>query len=224
MVRCTMVRIPRGGKATRNGCWQGKGDASPFVAGLPETVPRARSLPELFAAMACCTRCDLAPERTRVVHGVGSPDAEVLLVGEAPGAQEDRQGEPFVGRAGKLLDRLLQGAGLRRDEVFITNVVACRPPANRNPRVREVRAHAPWLEEQIRLVAPVVIVTLGRIALTYFLPGGKITELRGVPQRLERVGGEIWLLPLYHPAAALRRRELIPEMEADFARLREIRP
>lgn len=200
-------------------CWRGRGDSSPYVPGIPERVPRARSLSTLYRAMACCTRCDLALERTQVVCGVGPPSARLMFIGEAPGAEEDRRGEPFVGRSGRLFDRLLRDNGMRRDQVVITNIVACRPPANRAPRAAEIRAHAPWLEEQIRLVAPDLIVTLGRVALTYFLPGAKITALRGEPQRIERNGRSITLLPLLHPSAILRRRDLLPAMESDFARI-----
>ncbi len=200
-------------------CWRGRGDPNPYVPGIPEEVPRARSLTALFDAMACCTRCDLARDRTQVVKGVGPTTADLMFVGEAPGADEDRQGAPFVGRSGRLLDRLFEVNGLDRGKAFITNVVACRPPGNRNPKAREIKAHAPWLEEQIRLVEPALIVTLGRIALTYFIPKGKITELRGTPQTIERHGRSITLLPLFHPSAILRRRELLPAMEEDFAKI-----
>jgi DNA polymerase len=201
------------------GCWRGKDDPTPYVAGLPEEVPHARSLERLFDAMVCCTRCELAPGRTQVVTGAGSRSARVLLLGEAPGAQEDRQGRPFVGRAGQLLDRVLAASGLSRDEVFITNVVACRPPGNRTPRAQEVRAHSPWLEAQLRLIAPELVVTLGRVALTYFLPRAKVTEVSGTPQRMEKSGRSFLLLPLFHPAAALRRPELVPVLEEGFARI-----
>lgn len=201
-------------------CWRGLGDPTPYVPGLPERVARYRSLPALFEAMACCTRCELAAERTQVVSGVGNPQARLLFVGEAPGKEEDRRGEPFVGQAGRLFDQLLAENALARSDVFITNVVACRPPANRTPRPAEVRAHAPWLEEQIRLLAPDVIATLGRVALTYFLPRAKITLIRGQAQRIERNGRTLPLLPLLHPAAVLRRRtELLPGMRADFRQL-----
>lgn len=204
-------------------CWRGIGDPRPFVPGFPERVPRARSLPALFREMVCCTRCELAPARTQVVLGVGDPAARIMFVGEAPGKQEDRKGEPFVGQAGTLFDQLLAENGLSRGDVFITNVVACRPPANRTPRPTEVKAHAPWLEEQIRLVSPALIVTLGRIALTYFLPKARVTELRGTVQRLQRDSGPVRLLPLLHPAAVLRnRREMLPGMQADFRVIREV--
>jgi uracil-DNA glycosylase family 4 len=198
-------------------CWRGKGDLQPLVPGLPAVVAPARSLGELFTRMACCTRCELAAERTQVVRGVGRPSARLMFIGEAPGAAEDRTGIPFVGRAGKLLDRLLADNRIVRDEIYITNVVACRPPGNRAPRSREVQAHAPWLEEQIRLVQPELIVTLGRPALTYFEPRAKITEVRGWPREFRRGSRSFRLLPLFHPAAVLRRRELLALFERDFA-------
>jgi DNA polymerase len=146
----------------------------------------------------------------------------LLFVGEAPGVQEDLQGEPFVGAAGRYFDSLLERNGILRREVFVTNVVACRPPANRTPRAREVAAHAAWLEEQLRLVAPRVIVTLGRAALTYFLPKARVTEVSGQPQRITWQDQERTLLPLFHPAAALRAREIRPRLEAGFAVLRDL--
>ncbi len=198
-------------------CWRGVGDPAPYVPGLPETVPRPRSLAALFSAMACCTRCELARGRTQVVVGVGDPAARLMFVGEAPGKQEDLKGEPFVGQAGKLFDRLLEGIGLRRDEVYITNVVACRPPANRTPRAGEVKAHAPWLERQLELVQPEVLVTLGRSALMYFLPKAKVTQVRGQPQPLARGDRVIPILPLLHPATVFRDyHALLPAMETDF--------
>lgn len=207
---------------TEEGCWRGKGDPAPFVPGQPVEIPRARTLEVLFDAMQCCTRCDLALDRTQVVLGTGPADARLMFIGEAPGADEDRKGKPFVGASGRMVDRLLEQNGVAREEVFITNVVACRPPKNRTPRVGEVRAHAGWLEEQLRLVAPELIVTLGRTALTYFIPGAKITEIRGEPQRVERPEGSLLLLPTLHPAAALRRRELLPSLESDFAKIPEL--
>lgn len=203
----------------REGCWRGKDDPGPFVPGLPETIPETTSLDELFEAMRCCTLCDLARERTQVVIGAGPRDAAAFFIGEAPGADEDRLGEPFVGRSGRLLDQLFEEAGLDRDRVFVTNLVACRPPKNRNPRVGEIRAHAPWLEAQIRLVDPRLIVTLGRVPLTYFIPGAKITQIHGQVHEIERNGRSIALLPLFHPSAAVRRRELLPALEKDFARI-----
>ena len=137
---------------------------------------------------------------TNMVPGDGNPDADVMLVGEAPGASEDKQGRPFVGRAGKLLEQLLAEAGLRREDVYITNVVKARPPGNRDPRAGEVAHHMPWLERELALVRPRLVVPLGRHALRHFAPGVKISEVHGRPLR----AGDHELFPLYHPAAALR--------------------
>lgn len=204
---------------TKPDCWRGKGDTTQYLPGRPEVVPQARDLGSLFREMVCCTRCDLALERTQVVVGAGPSTARVVFIGEAPGREEDRSGRPFVGRAGRLLDRLLASIDLARDEVFITNIVACRPPENRTPRASEVRAHAPWIEEQLRLLDPGLIITLGRVALNYFIPGARITELTGVVQEVMRNGRSYLLLPLFHPAAALRRPELVPVLEENFAKI-----
>ncbi|MFO7260048.1 MAG: uracil-DNA glycosylase [bacterium] len=203
-------------------CWKGRGDPAPFVPGVPDPVPSYRSLGALFSDMACCTRCELASGRTQVVPGVGPRRAAVLILGEAPGAEEDRRGAPFVGRAGRLLDRLLANAGLEREDVFITNVVACRPPGNRTPRAAEIRAHAPWLDAQLRLVQPRLIVTLGRVALGYFIRNAKVTELRGKATTVERDGRRLTILPTLHPAAVLRAPDLLPSVEEDFGRIREV--
>ena len=207
-------------KSTKQPCWRGKDDPTPFVAGVPETIPNARTIKQLFNSMVCCTRCELAVGRTQVVLGVGSTDARLMFIGEAPGEKEDLAGRPFVGQAGRLLDKLLDETGIARDDVFITNIVACRPPKNRTPRVPEVKAHAPWIEEQLRLIQPEVIVTLGRVALTYFIPKAKVTELRGKAQKLDRSDLEFVLLPTMHPSAVLRDyRVLYPKIQADFKKI-----
>jgi uracil-DNA glycosylase len=203
-------------------CWTGRDDTAPFVPGRPAEVPRFQSLTALNEAMLCCTRCELAPGRIQVVRGAGPQSARVLFLGEAPGAREDEAGEPFIGSAGRLFTRLLEGAGMQRQDVYITNVVACRPPGNRAPRPREVLAHAPWLQEQLRLVRPEVVATLGRTALTWFIPGAKITELTGVPQYIPWGETRLRILPLFHPAAALRSPDRIPALESAFATLRRM--
>ena len=182
----------------------------------PEAIPRFRSLPALFRAMSKCTRCELAAGRTHVVHGVGNPRARLMFVGEAPGEKEDLSGKPFVGRGGVLLDKMLASQKIDRDDVFITNIVACRPPRNRTPRMSEVRAHAPWLEQQLRLIQPALIVTLGRTALTYFIAKAKVTELRGKPQVIVHADRKLTILPTLHPAAVLRDPELRTGYLADF--------
>jgi uracil-DNA glycosylase family 4 len=147
---------------------------------------------------------EICESATNIVPGEGNHDADVMLVGEAPGASEDKQGRPFVGRAGKLLDELLAEAGLVRDDVFITNVVKARPPGNRDPRAAEVAHYLPWLEQQLALIKPAVVIPVGRHALAHFAPGEKITEVHGTLV----VAGDRQLVPWLHPAAALRNRDL----------------
>jgi DNA polymerase len=192
--------------------------------GFPAEIPSPATLAELHAVMVRCTRCDLYVSRTQVVPGAGSEKAGVLFVGEAPGANEDRLGVPFVGASGKLLDSMLEVAGLRRDQVFIANVVRCRPPENRAPRPREIRACAGWLAEQIRLIHPRLVVTLGRFALQHFIPDGKITRVQGAVQEIDYAGSTLRVLPLLHPAAVLRNPELRAPYAKQFAQLgKEIR-
>jgi uracil-DNA glycosylase family 4 len=153
---------------------------------------------------------------TNLVPGEGNPDAQVVFVGEAPGASEDRQGRPFVGSAGRLLDRLLGDAGLERADVFITNVVKARPPKNRDPRVKEVRHYLPWLLAQLDVIEPRLVVPLGRQALAHFAPEARITQAHGQVVETER-----WrLFPMFHPAAALHNQDLRPVLHEDARALR----
>ena len=153
----------------------------------------------------------ICAEATQLVPGDGPADAEVVIVGEAPGASEDKQGRPFVGRAGKLLDQLLEEAGLSRESVYVTNVVKARPPGNRDPKADEVAHHRPWLERELELIDPQLVVPLGRHALRHFAPEHKISQVHG--QVLE--SGSRRLFPLYHPAAALRSPPLREVLFAD---------
>lgn len=187
--------------------------------GSPPVIPSPPTLAELHEVMVGCTRCDLFLSRTQVVPGAGAADADLLFVGEAPGANEDRQGVPFVGRSGKLLESMLETVGIEREHVFIANVVRCRPPKNRNPRAREVRACAGWLAEQIRLIQPQLVVPLGRFALQHFVPKGKITELSGEALEIEYADAPLRLFPLLHPSAILRNPELRSEYQIHFAAL-----
>jgi uracil-DNA glycosylase family 4 len=161
---------------------------------------------------------------TNMVPGEGSPTAEVMLVGEAPGASEDKQGRPFVGRAGKLLEQLLAEAGLSRDDVWITNVVKARPPKNRDPRAGEVEHCMPWLEAELALIRPRLVVPLGRHALAHFAPGAKISEVHGT----SFYARDRALFPMYHPAAALHSQGLRDTLFTDARGLRaaldEVRP
>jgi len=163
--------------------------------------------------------CDfeICNEATNLVPGEGNPDADVVLVGEAPGASEDRQGRPFVGNAGRLLDRLLADAGLERGDVFITNVVKARPPKNRDPKADEVAHHLPWLTAQLDIIAPRLVVPLGRHALGRFVADVKISEVHG--QVVEHDGRT--LFPMFHPAAALHNQSLRETLHEDARRLGE---
>ena len=184
---------------------------------------RRERLIEVYKEASGCTRCPLAEGRTNVVFGNGNADAELMFVGEAPGAEEDRQGLPFVGRAGKLLDELLAGIGMSREDVFVANTTKCRPPGNRDPQPEELDACSPYLEQQIQLIEPRVIATLGNFA-TKRLTGSRvgITRVRGTPQ-IHRLGGrELFVMPLLHPAAALRTPSLADTLREDFAKLPEL--
>ena len=168
-----------------------------------------------------CTKCPLAAGRTTVVFGEGDPNANLMVVGEGPGREEDLQGRPFVGRSGQLLDRLLaEEAGLRREQVYIANVVKCRPPGNRDPLPDEIAACRPFLDQQVALIGPRVVVTLGNFATRLLLETTEgITRLRGRSFPFGRDGAV--LMPTYHPAAALRGGgEVVARMRADFVRAR----
>ena len=182
------------------------------------TEDRAALLAELAATSSSCTACRLSETRTQVVFGVGSWDADVMFVGEAPGYHEDQQGVPFVGAAGKLLDRLLGEIGIRRDDVYIGNVLKCRPPGNRDPQTAEIEACQDYLRQQLHLIDPQVVVTLGNFATKLLLKRNVgITRLRGqVYPWWNR-----YLVPTFHPAAALRGGDrVLTQMQEDFALVR----
>ena len=183
-------------------------------------VAGVETLEEYAAATASCTRCRLAQGRTQVVFGAGNPRADLMFVGEAPGFHEDKQGVPFVGQAGKLLEGLLAGVELRREDVYIANVLKCRPPGNRDPQQDEIESCEPHLFRQIELIEPKVIATLGNFA-TKLLSGRPlgITRVHGQEQELTIAGRSVLLYPLYHPAAALYTPAMLKVLEADFARL-----
>jgi DNA polymerase len=187
---------------------------------------RQRALTRLHERIRACDRCPLHRTRTQAVPGVGPAGARIILVGEAPGRREDLQGEPFVGAAGKFLDKLLGSAGLSRADVYITNVVKSRPVSgsppgrNRTPTPDEIAACRPWLDELLGLIRPAVVVTLGRIALDAFLPGHKLAQVHGRPI----THGRVTILPLYHPAVALYRRDWVPVLKRDFRKIRRLLP
>jgi len=183
-----------------------------------DAAERRERLVELYREVAECTRCPLHETRTKAVFGAGDADAELMFVGEAPGAEEDRQGLPFVGRAGQLLNELLVEIGLSREQVFIANVLKSRPPGNRDPQPGEIEACEPYLWQQVRLIEPRVVCTLGNFA-TKLLTGSPtgITRVRGEPQVHELGGRTVYLLPLFHPAAALRTPAVKQQLREDFA-------
>jgi uracil-DNA glycosylase len=184
---------------------------------------RREDLVALYRHLRDCHECPLAASRTRLVFGSGDADADLMFVGEAPGFHEDQQGIPFVGRAGKLLDELLGEIGLTRREVWVANVLKCRPPGNRDPLPDEVEECTPHLMRQIELIEPRVICTLGNFA-TKLLTGSPqgITRVRGRPQDREVAGRSVRLFPLYHPAAALRGDAVRTQLREDFHRLPEL--
>jgi uracil-DNA glycosylase family 4 len=184
---------------------------------------RRDRLVELYHEASDCPRCPLAATRTKVVFGSGNADAELMFVGEAPGAEEDRQGLPFVGRAGALLSELLGGIGLTREDVFVANVLKCRPPGNRDPQPVEIETCSPYLHQQVELIQPKVVGTLGNFA-TKLLTGSRagITKVRGTPQVHVLGGRAVYLMPLLHPAAALRTPSLVETLREDFRKLPEL--
>jgi uracil-DNA glycosylase family 4 len=189
----------------------------------PAADERRRALDDLRREVEGCARCVLGETRTRAVFGEGDPDAELLFVGEAPGYHEDQQGRPFVGAAGKLLDELLASIGLRREQVFIANVLKSRPPNNRDPRPEEIAACQPYLWRQIELIEPLVICTLGNFA-TKLLSGDPagITRVHGRPRGAVVGGRDLYLFPIFHPAAALYTPAMLTTLEEDVARLPEL--
>ncbi len=188
-----------------------------------DAVERAAALREYAEQTATCTKCALAEGRTQVVFGAGNPNADLMFVGEAPGFHEDQQGVPFVGQAGKLLDRLLEGIGLTRADVFVVNVLKCRPPGNRDPLPEEIAACEPHLFRQIELIEPKLVATLGNFA-TKLLSGkpAGITRVHGHEQEVTLGSRTVSLYPIYHPAAALYTPSMLKVLEEDFARIPEL--
>ncbi len=188
------------------------------------TADRRASLEAIATEVRACTRCRLAQTRTKAVPGEGHPDTEVVFVGEGPGQTEDQQGRPFVGRAGELLERLIGTLGWRRREVFITNIVKCRPPGNRDPEPDEIAACAPYLKRQLEVLDPAVVVTLGRFSMAHFRPGERISQIHGtaVVAPPETGARDALAYALYHPAAALRSTEVERQSYDDIAGLPKV--
>jgi uracil-DNA glycosylase len=175
-------------------------------------------LTQVYDQVRVCQKCDLAKGRTQAVPGEGPENSEIMMIGEAPGFHEDRQGRPFIGAAGKLLDELLGGIGLKRDQIYICNVIKCRPPQNRDPLPEEMDACKPYLKAQIELIHPKIIITISRFAMAPWFPDRKIGEIHGKAKKF----GELVVLPMYHPAAALHQPSLRRVLEEDFASIPKI--
>ncbi len=175
----------------------------------------AEILKEVAAEVSTCARCDLCKSRTRAVPGEGNPQAKILFIGEGPGFHEDKQGRPFVGPSGQLLQELLKSINLKREDVFITNVVKCRPPDNRDPLPSEIDACNDYLDRQIAAIQPLVIVTLGRHSMAKFFSGEKISAIHG---RARKKDGYI-CIPMFHPAAALRTESYKIALREDFKKI-----
>ena len=188
------------------------------------SAERRAALEAVAAEVRTCTRCRLADGRTNAVPGEGSPDTEVVLVGEGPGFNEDRLGRPFIGRAGDLLVKLLGSIEWRREDVFITNVVKCRPPDNRDPEPDEVAACAPYLRRQLEILDPALIVTLGRHSMARFMPGARISQAHGTIGPVDPASGarDATVFAMYHPAAALRGAEVERQSYEDVARIPQV--
>src|SRR5205814_682132 len=216
--------------------------SAPVGSGLPEMIPRRRAanpprsglefgtvsdltaaerrqgLIELYHEVRACHACPLSATRTNTVFGMGNADADLMFVGEAPGAEEDRVGKPFVGRAGRLLDQLLEEIGMeRRRDAFIANVLKCRPPGNRDPQPEEIDTCRPYLERQVQLIQPRVICTLGNFATKLITANQTgITRVRGIPQEHVLGGRPVYVFPLFHPAAGLRTPRVAEQLRDDF--------
>jgi uracil-DNA glycosylase family 4 len=176
------------------------------------------ALTQLCEEIIACRDCELAKYRTKVVPGEGAEDADLLFIGEAPGWHEDQQGRPFVGPAGQFLDQLLASIGLRREEVYIANVIKCRPPQNRDPLPAEIQSCCKWLDRQIEIIQPQMIVTLGRYSLARYFPNQSISKIHGKPRK----SGDVIYYPMYHPAAALHQGSLRRTIEADMLKIPQI--
>ena len=173
------------------------------------------ALSQLYEEIALCQQCEIAKYRTKVVPGEGSENAEIMFIGEAPGWHEDQQGRPFVGPAGLYLEQLLASIGLRREQVYIANVIKCRPIGNRDPLPAEILACRKWLEHQIELIHPKMIVTLGRYSMAMFFPGKSISKIHGTAQKRD----DVIYYAMYHPAAALHQQSLRSAIEEDMLKI-----
>ena len=175
-------------------------------------------LTQLYDQIRVCQKCDLSKGRTNAVPGEGPENSEIMMIGEAPGFYEDREGRPFVGASGKFLDELLAGIQLKRDQIYICNVIKCRPPQNRDPQPEEMDACKPYLDRQIDLIKPKIIITISRFAMARWFADKKIGEIHGKPKKI----GNLVVLPMYHPAAALHQPSLKKVLQEDFGKIPQI--
>ena len=173
------------------------------------------ALTELYQQIALCHKCDIARLRTKVVPGEGAENAEIMFIGEAPGWHEDQQGRPFVGQAGQFLDKLLASVNLKRQQVYIANVIKCRPPDNRDPLPTEIQNCRQWLDHQIEIIKPKMIVTLGRYSMARYFPGKSISKIHGMAVKHDNV----IYYAMYHPAAALHQQSLKQAIESDMLKI-----
>ena len=176
------------------------------------------TLRDVAAEISVCQKCELSLSRKNAVPGAGPANAEIMLIGEGPGFHENEQGLPFVGQAGKLLNELLEHGGFKREQVFVTNVVKCRPPGNRDPKPEELSACQAYLEKQIEAINPLIIITLGRFSMAGYFKDAKISHIHG---HASWIGGR-FIIPMYHPAAALHQPKLKPVIIQDFSQLSEL--
>jgi DNA polymerase len=181
-------------------------------------VSKFEELERVAAQVRQCTKCLLHRGRTNAVPGDGPADAKIVFIGEAPGFHEDQQGVPFVGAAGRFLEELLEMIGMTRDQVYIANVIKCRPPANRDPLPEEIEACQPYLDQQLDIINPQMVVTLGRFSMARFFPGTKISQIHGQARRID----DLICYPMYHPAAALHQPSLRSTVEDDMRRILEL--
>ena len=196
-------------------------NGKPIPIGAPSDLHQLykieKSFVDLYKKIADCPACELARFRTKTVPGSGPSTSKLMLIGEGPGEKEDELGLPFVGRSGQFLEKMLLSIGLSRDEVYITNVVKCRPPSNRDPSAQEIQACDNFLQQQIAIVNPTVIATLGRFSMSIWFPNEKISQIHG---EVREIDGRL-IIPMYHPAAALRNGSLRKTVQNDFLKIKK---
>jgi DNA polymerase len=185
-------------------------------------IDKSQDLEKIAQQASDCTKCSLYKTATKAVPGAGNPEAEIVFIGEAPGYWEDQKGVPFVGAAGNLLNKLLIEIGMNRDDVYICNILKHRTPNNRDPQENEIQACTPYLKEQLLIIKPKLVITLGRFAMNYFLPSAFISKVHGVSRKISWQDFSLTLFPVYHPAAALRNGKMLEALRQDFAKIPDL--